>query len=441
MNKLTNPIALLLVVQGLSALSGGEHCQAAVIVDHTCRNIRQIPTNWIAQAKQKLHIAYGHTSHGEQVSNGMRALASFMNTNGYPVDFFAWNYGGSGGALDLRDDPGWTPIPIFQGAFDLGNPNFTVWAEATRNYLSNAPDCNVVMWSWCGEVSDSTETDINTYLSLMDGLQRHYTNVTFIHMTGHLDGSGANRNLNLRNNQIRSHCLANGEVLYDFADIESYDPDGLTNYMILRADDDCLYDSDGNGSRDRNWALDWQNTHTEGVDWFSCDAPHSQPLNGNLKAYAAWWLWARLAGWQGLPYSFDQWQRDQFTAEELSNPALENSLWGRWADPDADRLPNIFEYALGQPPRDSTGAGVSLQMMAGNAASSPLLIYYRAFNTEGVSFDLEYSKNLLSWVSMSPTSVSNRVESVGNGLERVEVQVLESPARHGCFYRLRLTAD
>jgi hypothetical protein len=24
---------------------------------------------------------------------------------------------------------------------------------------------------------------------------------------------------------------------------------------------------------------------------------HSQPLNANQKAYAAWWLWARLAGW------------------------------------------------------------------------------------------------------------------------------------------------
>jgi len=26
---------------------------------------------------------------------------------------------------------------------------------------------------------------------------------------------------------------------------------------------------------------------------------HSQPLNANLKAFAAWWLFARLAGWPG----------------------------------------------------------------------------------------------------------------------------------------------
>jgi hypothetical protein len=34
-----------------------------------------------------------------------------------------------------------------------------------------------------------------------------------------------------------------------------------------------------------------------GVDWYDCSSAHSEPLNANMKAYAAWWLWARLAGW------------------------------------------------------------------------------------------------------------------------------------------------
>ncbi len=53
----------------------------------------------------------------------------------------------------------------------------------------------------------------------------------------------------------------------------------------------------GMDSLDKNWAIDWQNSHTINVDWYDCSAAHSQPLNGNLKAYAAWWLWAKLAGW------------------------------------------------------------------------------------------------------------------------------------------------
>jgi autotransporter-associated beta strand protein len=106
-------------------------------------------------------------------------------------------------------------------------------------------------------------------------------------MTGHLVGTGAAGNLNLRNQQIRDYCTANDKILYDFADIESYDPDGLTNYMALNANDNCDY-SGG------NWALQWQATHTSGVDWYPCSPAHTQALNGNLKAYAAWTLWTEI---------------------------------------------------------------------------------------------------------------------------------------------------
>jgi len=130
-------------------------------------------------------------------------------------------------------------------------------------------------------------------------LEIDFPNVMFVYMTGHLDGSGLTGNLHLRNEQIRNYCLMNDKILYDFADIESWDPD-LNYFGDKIPNDNCDYDTDGNGSRDGNWAIEWQNAHTQGVDWYSCSSAHSQPLNANQKAYAAWWLWASLAGWTPL---------------------------------------------------------------------------------------------------------------------------------------------
>ena len=263
---------------------------APILANHDGTDITQIPESAIVQAKATLHIAYGHTSHGSQLTTGMSGLVAFMNGLGYTPDLYDFNSGGTDGALDLRDTP-------FSGASDLGNPDRSAWAAATRTYLDAHPEVNVIIWSWCGQVSSASEADIELYLSLMEGLEQDYPNVKFVYMTGHLDGGGENGNLNLRNQQIRDYCQTHDKILFDFADIESYDPDGLVNYMVLLANDACDYDSDDNGSRDQNWAVNWQNTHTLNVDWYSCSSAHSQPLNANRKAYAAWWLWARLAGW------------------------------------------------------------------------------------------------------------------------------------------------
>lgn len=241
--------------------------------------LNQIPDQWITTAKSNLVIAYGHTSHGSQIVDGMTGLVAFKGAK------YSFNNGGTGGALDLRDNP-------FSGASDLGNPNFTAWAAATRNYLNANAEVNVVMWSWCGQVSTASAAEINTYLALMNQLELDYPGVKFVYMTGHLDGTGESGNLHQRNEQIRAYCRANDKILYDFADIESFDPEGV-NFLVQNANDECYYSGGG------NWAIEWQNNHGVNVEWYVCSAAHTQPLNGNLKTYAAWWLWARLAGWPG----------------------------------------------------------------------------------------------------------------------------------------------
>jgi hypothetical protein len=252
-------------------------------IDHRSTLLAAIPQSWVEKAKTDLRIAYGHTSHGSQIVDGMTGLVTAGGS------LYAFNGTGSGGALTLQDMP-------FPGASDLGAPDRTAWASATRTYLGAHPEVNVVLWSWCGQVSSATSADIDTYLSLMTALENDFPGVKFVYMTGHLDGTGLAGNLHVRNEQIRKYCSDNNRWLYDFADIESYDPDG-TYFGGKSPNDNCDYDSDGNGSLDRNWAIDWQNAHPG--QWYSCSSAHSQPLNANQKAYAAWHLWARLAGWSG----------------------------------------------------------------------------------------------------------------------------------------------
>ncbi len=265
-------------------LTQGYDLSEPIIADHTIANmvrLDEILDSAIINAKNTLHIAYQHTSHGSQIIDGMNALPAFMEGKGGTVDLFAYN------STFLRDGA-MSSVP------DVGYPG---WDDATRDYLDDPAnsDCNVIMWSWCGQASDQTEQSmIDHYLTPMSQLELEYTDVMFVYMTGHTDGSGLEGNLHLRNEQIRDHCIASNSILFDFADIESYDPDG-NYYGDKYVNDNCDWND---GVDSGNWALDWQSSHTEDVEWFSCNCAHSQSLNGNLKSYAIWWLWAKLSGWE-----------------------------------------------------------------------------------------------------------------------------------------------
>jgi hypothetical protein len=268
---------------------------AEIVADHT--RTAAIPDSAVNLAKSTLHIAYGHTSHGSQLVTGMIALMAHNS-------LYSFASGGSGGALDLRD---------YAMGGDVGS--YPDWVNNTRSYLgapvpasgrgSAQPLINVVIWSWCGQAAGLTDQQmISNYLNPMTQLEAEYPGIKFVYMTGHLDGSGVDGNLNERNNQIRAYVHDHNKILFDFAAIESYDPGGA-EFLSKMANDNCDYDSDNNGSRDRNWAIDWiaanpSSVLTQMAETICTDCcAHSQPLNCIQKGRAVWWLWARVAGWNG----------------------------------------------------------------------------------------------------------------------------------------------
>ncbi|MFZ5979281.1 MAG: hypothetical protein ACOYVF_01485 [Candidatus Zixiibacteriota bacterium] len=221
-----------------------------------------IPAAFIDSVKNKYNIFYGHTSHGSQIVTGMAMVRS---------ENMVLDYNNGEGTLSLSEY-----------SDDLGHNGDTSWVPITRARLDQpGSDINVVIWSWCGGASDNTVEGIDIYLNAMNGLELDYPGVTFVYMTGHLDSTGIDGNLYACNNQIRQYCTEHNKILFDFADIESYDPAG--NYYPDDTDA-CL------------WCSDWCDSH-DCQDCGSC--AHSHCFNCYLKGRAFWWMMTRLAGWNG----------------------------------------------------------------------------------------------------------------------------------------------
>ncbi len=254
------------------------------IIDHNAvQKFDEIPEAWLDSAKA-LTMHYAHRSHGMQIISGLKYLYENVDSQKYNVSYRNWQ-----NDPNLPPDNGqhricscdWQPDDYW--ATEGGQSNTRRFADSGLFDFS--------MFAWCGELSTSQDKTeyIDEYLNTMDMFEKEYPNMRFIYQTGNTDGDPSWSRLKQHNNQIREYCKENNKILFDFADIESWDPEG--NFY-----------PDNYGC---SWCEDWCNEHPLEYLPEECNSglptccPHTHGYNCYIKGKAYWYMLAVLAGWDG----------------------------------------------------------------------------------------------------------------------------------------------
>jgi hypothetical protein len=271
--------------------------------------LRSIPVQYINAARNTLHVAYQHTSHGTHVAYGVYGLPDYKNGDAtlFGVSTAATPVAGKLHFLDYS----------MSGYAEGGNSAVDLSANeigfiaATRNFLNDPANdaVNVVMWSWCSIAGHNVA---GNYLPGMATLIAEFGKggsnpraatkpVSFIFMTGHAEADN-NVGPGLPKNQadlIINYCRSKKYYCLDYYGIDTH---GMDDIYHETANDDGVAGGVA-------FYQDWQDSHVLGTDWFynksapggSVDygAHLSQHITANRKAYAFWYILARIAGWDG----------------------------------------------------------------------------------------------------------------------------------------------
>ncbi len=277
MNKSVSADILLIML----LLASGLH--SAVIIDHTCANLQQVPAVWIESVQDNFPSHYAHTSHGGQLTYGLEFIEADSSFYDYARGIsYLPSIAGAWCIFDGQETESYISPDLYwetAGGMDL-----------TRDVLDNNPEIETSMWSWCSQLNYYGESEVQAYLDSLSVLETEYPDVTFIYMTGNAQGTGSDGyNRWQRNEQIRDYCSVNDKVLYDFADL------------------DCWWYNTSSSS----WEL---HTYTYSTDTIPAEHPqfygneygHTTAESCVQKGEALWYMMAVIAGWQGTGIAEDE---------------------------------------------------------------------------------------------------------------------------------------
>lgn len=259
-------VALLLGLL-LQALGIVQAAEPGFVIDHaTIDNTdKLIPIVWLNKARN-LDICFGHHSVGSNLLDGLDALSNSLPeryklaiVDNVPASWFDSNGGVAGYEIGENENP--------QSKLRDFSRLITARGVGQHAGVAGVKFCFVDI----GGGADVSKL-WNSCRSTMEGLENAYPKVRFIWFTCPITSSD-NAKRNAYNSLVRSYCRSKGKILFDIADIESYDAKGN---LCKNASGPSLCKN------------------------YSEDGEHPDSEDGKKRlARAWWWMMARLAGWGG----------------------------------------------------------------------------------------------------------------------------------------------